>query len=83
MAGLDPATHVLFDAKSAANEDVDDRVKPGQGEFCGGEGGKFDDSELENLNRTAVGLTRPSTWIPGTSPGMTIAGVIELDRMSL
>ena len=31
VAGLDPATHVLFDAKSAANEDVDDRVKPGQG----------------------------------------------------
>ena len=59
MAGLDPATHVLFDAKSAANEDVDDRVKPGQGEFRSGEGGKFDDSELENLNRTAVGQARP------------------------
>ena len=58
MAGLDPATHVLFDAKSAANEDVDDRVKPGQGEFCSGEGGKIDDSELENLNRTAVGQAR-------------------------
>ena len=59
VAGLDPATHVLFDAKSAANEDVDDRVKPGQGEFCSGEGGKIDDSELENLNRTAVGQARP------------------------
>ena len=59
MAGLDPATHVLFGAKSAANEDVDDRVKPDQGEFCGGEGGKIGDSELENLNRTAVGQARP------------------------
>ena len=40
---------------------MDDRVKPGQGEFCGGEGGKSDASEPEKLNRTAVGLTRPST----------------------
>ena len=31
MAGLDPATHVSFDAERAANEDVDARVKPGQG----------------------------------------------------
>jgi hypothetical protein len=26
------------------------------------------------LNRTAVGLTRPSTWMPGTRPGMTKNG---------
>jgi len=35
---------------------------------------KFDDSELENLNRTAVGLSRPSTWMAGTSPAMTNKG---------
>ena len=70
--------------KSAANEDVDDRVKPGQGEFCGGEGRKTDICELQNLNRTAVGLTRPSKSFflrhadledvdPGTSPGRGIS----------
>jgi hypothetical protein len=38
----------------------------------------------ENPNRTAVGLTRPSTWIPGTSLGMTliIDGLREVGSQS-
>jgi hypothetical protein len=31
VAGLDPATHVLLDRRSAQIEDMDARVKPGQG----------------------------------------------------
>ena len=33
VAGLDPATHVFFPSAIACREDVDARVKPGQGDF--------------------------------------------------
>jgi len=43
VAGLDPATHVSFDAESAANEDVDDRSSPVKGSFAveGRKNGRF------------------------------------------
>jgi len=68
VAGLDPATHVFFYAKSTGNEDVDDRVKPGQGDFWGREAGKMSESKPKNLNRTAVGLSRPSSILRREAP---------------
>src|SRR5437016_11829641 len=74
LAGLDPATHVFFGDIAAVGR----RGWPGQARPRGDFGGEFGAdgarTEHEKLNRTAVGLTRPSTWIPGTSPGMTLRG---------
>src|SRR5439155_20489257 len=78
LAGLDPATHDFFGDIAAVGR----RGWPGQARPRGDFGGEFGANgartEHEKLNRTAVGLTRPSTslsgappWMPGTSPGMT------------
>src|ERR1051325_4584014 len=86
-AGLARPTHVFVEGESRV-QDVDARVKPAHEV-------SFFESEHQKsggINRTAVGLTRPSmrcryspyglTKMPGSSPGMTGTGkMIAPDRI--